>query len=114
MATTFRDPQAVGAEIARLRQKADVDQRELAAQLGIDASAVSRIEHGQRGVSAEELYRIAEFFGVEPSAILMTEERDLVLLRNAAASDQEVKKGLEILDAAIEDFFSAQALSRLL
>ena len=114
MAGTYRDATGVGKEVARLRQKAGIDQRQLAAQLDVDVSAISRIEHGQRGTSAEELYRIAEVFGVEPAAILMVDDRDLVLLRNAAADDHEVANGLKVLDAAIDDFFSAQALARLL
>lgn len=52
------------------RRQAHMSQADLALRLGIDKTAVSRIETGQRGVSAEELARIADVFGVSTDGLL--------------------------------------------
>jgi len=62
--------EGVGAEIARLRRERGWSQRELAKVLALDQSAVSRIEAGQRGVSAAELQRFADIFRVSADTLL--------------------------------------------
>ncbi|HEY5258322.1 MAG TPA: helix-turn-helix transcriptional regulator [Candidatus Baltobacteraceae bacterium] len=49
--------------IARARDQAGVSQTELAAKLGLDNTAVSKIEQGKRAVSSVELASIAEYCG---------------------------------------------------
>ena len=57
MADRLRD------RIARARGQASVSQAELAERLGLDNTAVSKIEQGKRTVSSVELAAIAEFCG---------------------------------------------------
>ena len=54
----------VGPRIAELRQERGVSQRRLADAIGVDPSAMSRIESGQRGLAVDELVAIADFLGV--------------------------------------------------
>ena len=62
--------QAIGALIARLREQQGWSQRALAKWVGLDQSAVSRIEAGRRRVSADELQRFADALRVSADALL--------------------------------------------
>ena len=62
--------EGVGAEIARLRAERGWSQRELARVVGLDQSAVSRIEAGRRRVSAAELHQFADVFRVSADTLL--------------------------------------------
>ena len=61
---------SIGRQIRRLREAAGLKAADLAGALGVDASAVSNLEHGRRSVKAYELGAIAEFLGVSQLAIL--------------------------------------------
>lgn len=50
----------LGRNIAFLRLKKDISQKELADRLKVDSSYVSRIEHANIGISIERLLEIAE------------------------------------------------------
>ena len=61
---------SIGRQIRRLREAAGLKAADLAGALGIDASAVSNLEHDRRSVKADELGAIADFLGVSQLAIL--------------------------------------------
>ena len=61
---------SIGRQIRRLREAAGLKAADLAGTLGVDASAVSNLEHGRRSVKADELGAIADFLGVSQLAIL--------------------------------------------
>jgi len=63
--------QSIGRAIAQLREQQGWSQRELAKWVGLDQSAVSRIEAGRRRVSASELQRFADAFHVSADAVLL-------------------------------------------
>ena len=64
----------IGGVIARLREQQGWSQRELARSVGLDQSAVSRIEAGRRRVSAIELQRFADLFNVSADTLLYERE----------------------------------------
>lgn len=61
---------SIGRQVRRLREAAGLRAADLAGALGVDASAVSNLEHGRRSVRADELGIIADFLGVSQLAIL--------------------------------------------
>ena len=61
---------SIGRQIRRLREASGLRAADLADALGVDASAVSNLEHGRRNVKADELGVIADFLGVSQLAIL--------------------------------------------
>ena len=63
----------LGAQIAALRERQGWSQRALAKWMGLDQSAVSRIEAGRRRVSAEELHRFADALHVSADVLLRGE-----------------------------------------
>ena len=60
----------LGQRIAALRKQAGMNQKELAARLGISPSAVGMYEQGRREPSAEKLVELARLFGVSLDSLL--------------------------------------------
>jgi transcriptional regulator with XRE-family HTH domain len=108
----FRTQAELGEQIAHLRQLKGWDQAELGTKVELDQSAISRIERGQRGLTALELHLLARIFEVSAESILMKEAPEPVLLRSGDASDEAVQRGLEVLERAIKQFFGAEELAR--
>lgn len=80
MEPTVLTPEALGARVARARDDASMSQAELAAQLDLDRSSVSRIESGGRKVSAAELVQISAILG-RPIGWFVTDEPEAVRSR---------------------------------
>ena len=59
----------VGNYLARLRNKAGIKQSELAAKLTFSSAVVSRVESGERAVSADELHSILNAIGTEEALL---------------------------------------------
>lgn len=72
------DGEHLGARVAAARREAGLTQEECASRIGMDRSALAKIETDRRGVSATELVRLAEaldmrvewFFEDAPQAVL--------------------------------------------
>lgn len=101
----------VGRRIAELRADRSVSQRRLAEAIGLDQSALSRIESGERGLAVEELVGIAAFLGVDTSALLRAEEDARPLFRNEGGR-AEADETVTALEAIIDDFFVFEAAAR--
>ncbi len=110
----YRTPAEVGAVVADLRRRAGLDQSQIAARLGIDQPAVSRIERGERRLNAWELYALAECLGVEPGLILGREEPGEALLRLAGADETAVGEALAAFEVVVREVLGARALEELL
>lgn len=60
----------VGTRIRRIRETRGMQAQELATRIGIDPTALSKIENGHRAVKSSELARIASALRVSPLALL--------------------------------------------
>ena len=60
----------LGQRLRRVREDAEIKQEEAAAVLGLDATAIAKIEHGKRGVGALELMHLASLYKVPVSELL--------------------------------------------
>ena len=90
----------IGNRIREARENAGLSQRALAAKLdGLDASAICRIERGERKVASDELYDIAEALRVTTGALLGVSARSGALVV-AARLGAETRP--EYLDHALE------------
>lgn len=56
--------------IVNLRESADMKQAELGRRLGLNRSAMSKVENGSRKVSSDELDKISEIFDVTTDFLL--------------------------------------------
>jgi Zn-dependent peptidase ImmA (M78 family) len=60
----------VGGRVRRFRVAAGLRAQDLAAQVGLDATALSKIENGRRGVKSTELALLANALKISPMALL--------------------------------------------
>ncbi len=98
----YRTERQIIERIAALRAERNVSKRQIADRLGIDPSAVSRMESGQRGLAAAEMAAIAEMLGVTTDALLMDDEPVTVL--RADADDENVAAAMNAVDELVETF----------
>lgn len=74
----------VGLRLAQARRQAGLTQAQLAEKVGIDRTALSKIESGRRRVDTDELISLAEALGQQSSSLLGSDEGlDLRTLRRA-------------------------------
>src|SRR5438270_6187274 len=63
-------PEELGQRLRKAREDAGIKQEEAASVLGLDATAIAKIEHGKRGVGALELMHLATLYNVSVSELL--------------------------------------------
>ena len=61
---------AFGKRVRESRKLAGLSQEELAHRADLDRSYVGQVERGERNISLDNIYRIAETFGVEAGKLL--------------------------------------------
>ena len=106
----YRTNAEIGDRVRSLRAAAGLSQEQLAEVLDVDQSAVSRIEGGDRALTARELTVVADHFGVTPASIVQVEEDALALLRHGGADNVAVSGSLDEFRSCIEDYFGVEAL----
>jgi len=70
----------IGQKIKKLRALTRISQQNLAERLGISRPAISQIENGEREISAEELKKLSDIFGVSADNLLDLEKEPEVIL----------------------------------
>lgn len=108
---SYLTQELVGQRIAELRAERGVSQRRLADVLGLDPSALSRIESGERGLAVGELVAVAEFLGVDTDALLRDEVDATPLFRNEGGPEQGNAAVAEFA-SIIDEFFIFEAAAR--
>jgi transcriptional regulator with XRE-family HTH domain len=61
----------LGETLRELRENRQLPLRTIAAYLDIDPAIMSRIERGQRKASREQVVKLAEYFNVDESGLLV-------------------------------------------
>ncbi len=105
----YRTPEQVIEQIVTVREAQGVSQRDLAAVLGLDQPAVSRIESGERGLAVAEIAGIAEHLGVTVDSLLRADEGAEVL--RADATDAVVREAMTTVDQVVDTLFTFEALA---
>lgn len=105
----FRTEQQIIERIAELRVERNVTKKDVAEALGLDPSAVSRMESGQRGLAAAELASIAELLAVDVDALLRDDEAVTVL--RADTSDDKVNAAMAVVDGLVGTYRYLDALT---
>ena len=108
--TEYRDPAEVGMALAALRQRERCSQTDVAGVLGVDASAVSRIESGKRSLSAVEAVKAARYFDVPVERILMRQEPMAVLLRAGDSDRPEIEAACQLVRSVVDDLAGFSSL----
>lgn len=93
----------IGARIAEARLATAMSQGQVAAELGVDRTAVVRLESGDRHVGALELMRLAQLFGVPVAHFLTRPPATVVSRRTELTSDSDQSARVRYrVDAALE------------
>ena len=64
------DGYEVGLVIKSLRIQKKLSREDMAAEIGISASAIKQYENGGRALSIKNLFRMIDYFGVDANTIL--------------------------------------------
>ena len=105
----FRSDREIGEYVRRLRTEAGETQGDLAAALGLDQSAVSKIEGGTRALGGREALLIGERYGVA-GADLLRREPEMAMLRAGDAELPAVKHALDLFRQRIEHYFGLRVM----
>ena len=81
----------VGILIARLRQSLKMNQTELAARAGMNASKISRIESSPKNVTLNTLTRVAQALNRRVKISFVPAERKVVLARRRNGGVRKVR-----------------------
>lgn len=98
----YRTEEQIIQKIIDLRAAKHVTKKEVASALGVDPSAVSRLESGQRGLAAAELATIAELLGVTAAELLADDE--VVTVLRADLGDEKVEAAMEVVDGLVDTY----------
>ena len=79
----------VGSRLRRIRREARITQAELARQIGIQQSDLSRMEKGEYRVSLDNLFRILSVFGVKVSEFFDEAPAQTAAMRPLAQEDMQ-------------------------
>ena len=109
----LREQPALGARIRELRDQAGLDQSAIAAALGLQQPDVSKIERGERSVSATELFRIADALGFTVDDLLVADDSlELrVAFRSEDANDAGARKAVELVEQLARELDHLRALA---
>ena len=101
---TYRSKAEIGRYLAELRVERGLSQRELAECIGVDKSAMSRVEAGQRGLAVDELVAVAECFGKTVDEVLRKDE--VAFAFRAEADDASAREAIDLFNKVFDDFFA--------
>lgn len=101
----------IGRRVRLLRNESGVSQAQLGEVLGLDQTAVSKIESGKRAMTARELMLVAQFCGVTTSRLIDAEPAT-VALRAGDAGRENVGDGVQEFQQLIEIYFGLEAMVR--
>ena len=87
---------SIAERIKLLRKELGLTQEEVAKQLGVSRATVSQMESGERKITAEELYKLANIFNVTADEILDNEKSIEVVLEKNKAQNREKKSSIRI------------------
>lgn len=98
--------EVLGQRIADQRKRVGLTQEQLAVALGLERTAVTRIEQGKQGLDTLQLSAIADALGCPPLVFFdPAEGRDLaVLMRAPEAAARDIQRHLQWLDAFARDY----------
>lgn len=100
----------LGTRIKSLREQRGMTQAALADALGIDQSAVSRIEDGSRPLAARELASASSALSVTIAALLDEGAPQPALLRAGDSEGEAVQSSLRIFNECIDEYWGVEAL----
>jgi transcriptional regulator with XRE-family HTH domain len=105
----FRTSDEIGAFIRSLRKERGLTQTDIGKVLGLEKTAVSKIESGARALTAKELIWLADYFTLSSKEIACREPEG-AFLRAGEADPEGIRRSLDCFRECIEDYLGLEAL----
>lgn len=90
----------LGETIRKLRDEKELPLRTVAAFLDIDQAILSKIERGQRNATREQVVKLAEYFKIEESDLLISWLSDKLVYE--VADEQLALKALQVAEEKVK------------
>jgi transcriptional regulator with XRE-family HTH domain len=90
----------LGETIRKLREEKELPLRTVSAYLDIDQAILSKIERGQRNASREQVVKLAEYFKVKESDLLVSWLSDKLVYE--VADEQVALKALQVAEEKVK------------
>lgn len=90
----------LGEAIRKLREEKGLPLRIVAAFLDIDQAILSKIERGQRNATREQVVRLAEYFKIKESDLLVSWLSDKLVYE--VADEQVALKALQVAEEKVK------------
>lgn len=87
---------ALGLRIKKYRESRGLNQESLAGLLGVSRPTLSLIENGERKVSAEDIRKLGEIFGVSVEALFDERKEPQFVIRETSAEYKKSTPGIRI------------------
>lgn len=91
---------SLGDNIRNLREEKELPLRTVAAYLDIDQAILSKIERGQRKASREQVVKLAEYFKVKETDLLIAWLSDKLVYE--VADEQIALKAMQVAEEKIK------------
>jgi len=92
--------ESLGETIRKLREEKELPLRTVAAYLDIDQAILSKIERGQRNASRAHVVKLAEFFKIKESDLLVSWLSDKLLYE--VADEDVALKALQVAEEKVK------------
>ncbi len=90
----------LGETIRKLREEKVLPLRTVAAYLDIDQAILSKVERGQRNATREQVIKLAEYFKVKESDLLVSWLSDKLVYE--VADEQVAMKALQVAEEKVK------------
>ena len=90
----------LGEAIRKLREEKELPLRIVAAFLDIDQAILSKIERGQRNATREQVVKLAEYFKINESDLLVSWLSDKLVYE--VADEQVALKALQVAEERVK------------
>jgi len=93
---------SLGNTIRKLREEQGQPLRTVAAHLDIDQAILSKIEHGHRKPSREQVLKLAKYFKINSSDLIVTWLSDKLVCE--LEDEEDALKALKLTEKKIKNF----------
>jgi transcriptional regulator with XRE-family HTH domain len=90
----------LGETIRKLREEKELPLRTVAAFIDIDQAILSKIERGQRNATREQVVKLAEYFKIKESDLLVSWLSDKLVYE--VADEQVALKALQVAEEKVK------------
>jgi transcriptional regulator with XRE-family HTH domain len=100
MSIDVMSTETIGEKLRHIREEKELPLRKVAAFLDIDVAILSKIERGQRNATREQVVKLAEYFKIKESDLLVSWLSDKLVYE--LADEQVALKALQVAEEKVK------------